>query len=422
MGSQQDENRLSKVQQFWFQCLFGLSRLSKVYRFFIHKVIQHFADAVVEKYGKTGESAVLFPSPAVATRCMVFLSQQVPQLERHKVRITELVPIDQRIYTADTNFVLPKISAVLFPSEHFAIAKTFWQHSGDGTSSRRAGYCHQLFKEGLLVEKAEAENATIFCKGPRRYRHSSSNRFTGGNSSPTIQPIPDTSTNAEEVPDPDQFVEERFGRNLDLSLAAKAKLAIRRRIAGSLTANVDLQDALELEKDTDTQRQTPGFSEDDVYLFPTGMSSIFNTHQAMLASRGELQSICYGLVTEQAQECGKADDNRFPYIDTLKILQKFGPGCQFYGHGSNEDLDDLETRLARGERFLAFFCEFPGNPLLRSPDLRRIRQLADRYDFGVVVDETIGNFLNVHVLPYADVVVSSLTKVFSGDSNVMGGR
>ena len=29
--------------------------------------------------------------------------------------------------------------------------------------------------------------------------------------------------------------------------------------------------------------------------------------------------------------------------------------------------------------------------------------------------------MNVHVLPYADIVVSSLTKVFSGDSNVMGG-
>ena len=68
------------------------------------------------------------------------------------------------------------------------------------------------------------------------------------------------------------------------------------------------------------------------------------------------------------------------------------------------------------------FCEFPGNPLLQTPDLRRIRTLANRYDFAVVVDETIGNFINVHVLPYADMVVSSLTKVFTGECNVMGGR
>ena len=79
-------------------------------------------------------------------------------------------------------------------------------------------------------------------------------------------------------------------------------------------------------------------------------------------------------------------------------------------------------RLERGNQYLALFCEFPSNPLLKSPDLERIRLIAKRYGIPIVVDETIGNFMNVHVLPFADVVVSSLTKVFSGDSNVMGGR
>lgn len=71
---------------------------------------------------------------------------------------------------------------------------------------------------------------------------------------------------------------------------------------------------------------------------------------------------------------------------------------------------------------LALFTEFPSNPLLRSADLPRLRALADKYDFLIVIDETIGNFVNVEVFVYADVVVSSLTKVFSGYSNVMGGR
>jgi cystathionine gamma-synthase len=103
-------------------------------------------------------------------------------------------------------------------------------------------------------------------------------------------------------------------------------------------------------------------------------------------------------------------------------LEKWGPGCLFYGRGSSEDLDDLERRLKAGEKYLALFCEFPGNPLLTSPDLERIWGLAKQYDFLVVVDETIGNLINVNVLQFADVVVSSLTKVFSGDGNVMGGR
>jgi cystathionine gamma-synthase len=106
----------------------------------------------------------------------------------------------------------------------------------------------------------------------------------------------------------------------------------------------------------------------------------------------------------------------------LKVLEKFGPGCYFYGNGVQADLDDLEQKLVSGEHVLALFCEFPSNPLLKSPDLRRVRSLADKYNFAVIIDETVGNFLNVHVMPYADILVSSLTKVFSGDSNVMGGR
>lgn len=52
----------------------------------------------------------------------------------------------------------------------------------------------------------------------------------------------------------------------------------------------------------------------------------------------------------------------------------------------------------------------------------RLRALADKYDFLLIVDDTIGNFVNVDVLPYADIVVSSLSKIFSGSGNAMGGR
>jgi cystathionine gamma-synthase len=119
----------------------------------------------------------------------------------------------------------------------------------------------------------------------------------------------------------------------------------------------------------------------------------------------------------------------FPYTDTLKILQKWGPGCYFLGHGLDSDIDELEKILEQEHASspstppaLALFTEFPSNPLLRSADLPRLRALADKYDFLIVVDETIGNFVNVEVLPYADIVVSSLSKIFSGDANVMGGR
>ena len=119
----------------------------------------------------------------------------------------------------------------------------------------------------------------------------------------------------------------------------------------------------------------------------------------------------------------------FPYTDTLKVLQKWGPGCHFLGHGLDSDIDSLERILAEELEhdpekppLLALVTELPSNPLLRSANLPCLRALADKYDFLIIVDETIGNYVNVDVLPYADIVVSSLTKVFSGASNVMGGR
>ena len=119
----------------------------------------------------------------------------------------------------------------------------------------------------------------------------------------------------------------------------------------------------------------------------------------------------------------------FPYTDTLKILQKWGPGCHFFGYGVDSDIDEFESILEKESSskpstppILALFTEFPSNPLLRSANLPRLRALADKHDFLIGVDETIGNFVNVDVLPYADVVVSSLSKIFSGVANVMGGR
>jgi len=120
--------------------------------------------------------------------------------------------------------------------------------------------------------------------------------------------------------------------------------------------------------------------------------------------------------------------DRWLYVDSVKVLEKWGLGCHFFGFGHEEDIDGLEALLEAGSKqnprcppIMSLITEFPSNPLLRSPNLPRLRALADKYDFLIIVDETIGNFVNVEVMPYADIVVSSLTKVFSGDANVMGG-
>ena len=117
----------------------------------------------------------------------------------------------------------------------------------------------------------------------------------------------------------------------------------------------------------------------------------------------------------------------FTYTDTLKVLEKWGPGCHLLGHGVDSEIDELESILeaestTTNPPVLALVTEFPSNPLLRSANLPRLRALADKHDFLLIIDETIGNFVNVRVFPYADIIVSSLSKIFSGDANVMGGR
>ena len=111
------------------------------------------------------------------------------------------------------------------------------------------------------------------------------------------------------------------------------------------------------------------------------------------------------------------------YIDSYAFLGLASPEYQLFINDSS--IDDLERLLEGGTpghpAILALFTDVPGNPELRTADLPRLRALADLYHFPIIIDETIGHHLNVQVLPFADVVVCSLTKIFSGFANVLGG-
>lgn len=273
-----------------------------------------------------------------------------PKLHQ-KVRILQLSTPQPEDQDSTIESVSATFTVVFFPESAYPLAKAYWQHSGEGISSRMAEFC--------------------------------------------IGKFPDCSIDEDETQDkskePSLFLEERFGRNLDISFVRNAEKALKRRIANHINSG----------NGTNT-----GISEDNVYLYPTGMASIFNAHRIVMeVADKNLKSVCFG----------------FPYVDTRNILQKFGAGYHFFGYGDDNDLVKLKELLESGEKILALFCEFPSNPLLKSPDLVSLRSLADQYGFLIVVDETIGNFSNIHVLPYTDIVASSLTKVFSGDSNVMGG-
>lgn len=361
-------------------------------RFFIHEVVQKLCKAVEDKYGRNGEKCMIFPSYAIAKRCREFIKakSENPLAPRRVLQLSTPPPATE---IENLSKIESTIGIVFFQPEEFPIAKQYWQHSGEGVSSRMAEY---VLKEIFENEKKDPLRAQSRLKQElqaQSIQKKSPSLSASMRSNSQLQ-------NEDVEREFNNFIEQKYGRVLDLMFATKAKLALRRRISGQAEkseAEITARHGI---------RGSP-LDESDVYLYPTGMAAIFNAHQALLGlNKTPKKSVCFG----------------FPYVDTLNILRKFGPGCFFLGFGDDASLDDMEQKLESGEMdIMAFFCECPSNPLLRTPNLKRIRALADKYHFAVVVDETVGNLLNISVLPYADMVVSSLTKVFSGDSNVMGG-
>ncbi|GAA5916585.1 hypothetical protein JCM6882_002551 [Rhodosporidiobolus microsporus] len=502
-------------------------------RFYIHHRIQRLADLACSKFGQPDELCILLPTATTASGCSSFLSTLSPPVPSRNVpwAISSSAPSSPNPNPNADGETLARtrtvtVHACFFPAADFGAAKQYWQHTGEGVSSRVAERCLILLGEieadggdsprpaspspspssspALPTTDASAPAAAPRVNGTASGRYGSKSRYqvskpsapssaldssssssvspaasssssatasrpppvptsklrystsrpkgngspshngatnggegssSGGSEPPSLaNSIADLSASitslstaangASQIPveqDEDvlaRYVEERYGRNLDLSLAPLAKLAMRRRIAGVLRetpgAAIRVEDqrapGAEGAREEST-RGVDGLTEDDVWLYPCGMNAIFHAHQVAMEARrrggGEVgKSVCFG----------------FPYTDTLKILEKWGPGCHFFGNGLSSDLPALRTVLEEANPpILALFCEFPSNPLLRSPPLLELRKLADEFGFMIVVDETIAGFVNVEVLPPADIVVSSLTKVFSGDSNVMGG-
>jgi cystathionine gamma-synthase len=95
------------------------------------------------------------------------------------------------------------------------------------------------------------------------------------------------------------YLEERYGRNLPLAAAAFAKRILRSRVAGVLKENSSGCQPYTEQKDLLVGPSTRGVAEvavDDVYLYPSGMSAIWNTHNMALAVLPPAKSICFGLV------------------------------------------------------------------------------------------------------------------------------
>ncbi|KAG5993805.1 hypothetical protein E4U52_001642 [Claviceps spartinae] len=148
----------------------------------------------------------------------------------------------------------------------------------------------------------------------------------------------------------------------------------------------------------------------DVFLYPCGMSAIASSASAICSlqpdSSQRFQVAVFG----------------FLYVDTFKVFTKVHKfDYKLYGHASASDMVQMERDLRGGMRIHALYTEFPGNPLLGSLDLHHLYALSQEYNFYLVVDDTVGTAINLDLTSFCDVLCTSLTKMFSGSCNVMGG-
>ncbi len=90
-------------------------------------------------------------STSAAQRCADFVSRRLEQPSQSQLAIVEIGLDRTKDVSAKLKGLNTTISAVCCSPEEFRIAKEYWQHTGDGISSRRAEFCHSLFKEGLMA-------------------------------------------------------------------------------------------------------------------------------------------------------------------------------------------------------------------------------------------------------------------------------
>ncbi len=159
------------------------------------------------------------------------------------------------------------------------------------------------------------------------------------------------------------------------------KTALRRRIAGLI-----------------------GGDAAHVWLFPTGMAGLARIHRAVTALRPGKPTAQFG----------------FPYLDALKLQQRFGSGVRFFPKANADERAALSRLAARGG-LAGAFTECPGNPLMQTPDLPALHAGLSAQGTPLIVDNTLDGCVNLETAPYADAIVLSLTKYFSGKGDVMGG-
>ncbi|SJM88760.1 probable Putative cystathionine gamma-synthase YLL058W [Zygosaccharomyces bailii] len=337
-------------------------------RYFPQPAVQQLCSLFIEDYGRGSEGCRPFPSVKSATKCLEYVRSITGPASKAHLEARKLeFETHTEIKTKESTKLVVNVAAVLASDDEFDIVKEYWKLTGEGVSSRQAAFVNTFWNNtnAVLDDKVRS----------------------------------------------DIFLMVKEGE--------ESKRLIKTRIVDNHTHPFGLE-IRELAKNPMVLEPSK-----DVHLVSSGMAAIFTARKLLdfWEKNVTSNSTCPECACQRKQSCLPSSTVvifGFPFKDTQVIMEKFG-AMKFFGLGNSRDLIGLKDILLKGEqRILAIFVETPSNPLLNMPNLGELRKLADEFGFFIVIDDTIGG-LNVNILPYADVVCTSITKLFSGTSNVMGG-
>lgn len=127
--------------------------------------------------------------------------------------------------------------------------------------------------------------------------------------------------------------------------------------------------------------------------------------------------------TALLQLCKTGDEivsSRTIYGGSYAIMKNFFPRLGINTHFVNiTDLAAIESKI--NDKTKVIYCETISNPLLEIADLPKLRQLADKYNLTLVVDNTFSPLVVSPKKLGAHVVVYSMTKFINGTNDCVAG-
>jgi cystathionine gamma-synthase len=158
------------------------------------------------------------------------------------------------------------------------------------------------------------------------------------------------------------------------------------------------------------RRALPECADADLQLANSGMHAIYAAFRAsaqLQAARGRTIWIQLGWL----------------YMDTIAILKRFTATPADYVYLRDPlDFEAIKRLFHRfGARIAGVIAELPTNPLIQTPDVAGLSELCRHHGVHLILDPSIACAFNVHVLPHADLVVSSLTKYTASEGDLTAG-